>query len=456
MRKLFLFWVLALLSVQVPFVFSLNCDAVSSQNKDVCNEIIHMSNLTEEEKLLILSNLDYSDNLQPDHFAVSSHNKGLTITTAPQEVSTIDKTYIKNAWSSILSISSSVYYNNSLFVPQESEVLSGFNYTLDIPQNYYSPGYSTTNAGDCTRTYTILQNTAKNNIYVNNVLFGEGKLVRIFLQGDSIINSNYSIDFKIRIDHYRWTSRCCRRVDGVCTKHCYSCNFKNSEEKAENVLISTQMPVKYYPNKLFVEIIDLKQNSNANEIKLNYSDSVSLKLKSSNFAFYRYVYSINSSFYPYNIYTIVARDLKQTSLNNLYYTNGYLIAKDVNECYLRGYDFFNKIEKNCSLVNSRINLSIKTDQLYYHIGDKVNVSIYPKEIYVNLTYANKSYSVKNSVFLEAEKEYNKIYANYNGEYSQKIIYVYDNSRILFIWKFFLVCVILILVYKIIKKYWRFA
>jgi len=455
MKKLFLFWVLALLSVQVPFVFSLNCDAVSSQNKDVCNEIIQM-NLTDEEKLLLISNLDYTDNLQPNHFMVSSHNKGLTISSVPQGVQATSKTYIKNAWATIFSFSPSVYYNNSLFVPQESEVLTGFNYTLSLPGDYSSSGYPNTDGGDCKRVYAILQNTAKNNIFVNNLFSGEGKIVRIGIQNDSKITSNYSINFKLKTDHYKWNSYCCKKRYGICRKYCYSCDHRNAETIEESVSILTEKLVKYYPSDLFADISDLKVNPNSNEFKLNYSDSVSLQLKSSSFVFYKYAYSISSSFYPYNIYTIVANDLKQTSINNLYYTNNYIIVKDLSECYLIGYDFFNKVEKNCGLVNSKINLSINTDKTYYKLGDKVNVSIYPKNIYVNLGYANKSYYVKDGIILNSEKEYNKIYAEYNGEYSQKIIFIHDDSRLILAWKLFVVCIILILIYKIIKKHWRFT
>jgi len=454
MTKLFLFWVLALSLVQVPFIFSLNCDAVSSQNKDLCNTIIQMSNLTDEDKLLLISNLDYSNNLFPDYSMISTHNNGLVLSSAPQGVPITSKTYIKNAWASIFTLMPSVLYNNSLYSPADSEVLTGFNYTLEIPSDYSSPGYPTTNGGDCRRIYTILQNTAKNNIYVNNIFFGEGRKVRITLNNDSKIVSNYSILFNIKIDHTKWRSYCCKRRNGICTKTCRACDSTSSETKQESVSILTEKNVKYYPNNLFADIVDLKQNVNSNEIRLNYSDSVSFNLKSSSFEFDKYSYSINSTFYPYNVYTISARDLKQTKLDNLYYTNKYLSVKDISNCVLKGYDFFNKIEKNCSLTNSKINLTIKTNQTFYELGNKINVTILPKDIYVNLTYANISYFVKNEVLLNTNQEYNKITAFYNGESTQKIIFIYDNSRILLVWKLTLFFLALVLIYKILNKYWR--
>jgi hypothetical protein len=291
---------------------------------------------------------------------------------------------------------------------------------------------------------------------VNNLLAGEGKRVRISLNNDSKIVSNYSIFFKIRIDHTKWRSYCCKRRNGICTKTCRACDSTSSETKQESVSILTDRLVKYYPNNLFADISDLKQNINSNELKLNYSDSVSLKTESSSFVFYKYAYSLNSSFYPYNVYAIVARDLKQYSLDNLYFTNKYLVVKDLSECYLMGYDFFSKVEKNCSLVNTKINLSIQTNQTYYKKGDKINVSILPKNVYVNLSYANQTYYVKNNILLNTDTDYNKIFAYYNEEYSQKIIYVYDGSRFSLIWKLFITCIALFLIYKLIKKYWRFT
>jgi len=448
------FWALALLLVQAPFVFSLNCDAISSQNKDLCNSIIQMNNLTNEEKLLIISNLDYVNNLEPDHLSVYFHNK-IDVTSAPSSISTVSKTYVKNAWAKIFTLMPSIYYNNSLYVPSNPEVLTGFNYTLDIPADYYSPGYSTTNDGDCKRIYSITQNTAKNNIYINDIFSGEGKNVRITLNQDSKITSNYLINFKIKIDHYKWNSYCCKRRYGICRKTCYTCDFKSSETKEENILLEDSLNVKYYPNKLVADITNLKRNTNSNELKLNYSDSIFLSLQNSNFTFYKYSYNIISSFEPYNIYTIEAKDLKQINANNLIYTNNTINVKEIVNCLLTGYDFFNRIEKDCSLVDTKVNLSIQTNQTFYKLKNKILVNVHPNNIYVNLTYGNFSTLARSSITLDSKLEFNKIRAEYNGETAEKIIYVYDTSRFILIYRLAEIGIILILFYKLIKKYWRF-
>ena len=79
MTKLFLFLVLALSLVQVPFIFSLDCKSISFENQNVCNSILKMTNLTNNEKILLITNLDYKDNLYPNHFLVYSHNINLNI-----------------------------------------------------------------------------------------------------------------------------------------------------------------------------------------------------------------------------------------------------------------------------------------------------------------------------------------------------------------------------------------
>ena len=62
-----------------------------------------------------------------------------------------------------------MFYNDSLYVPDETKLLTGFNYEVEIPNNYYSPGYPITNGGDCRRRYNLLEDTAEIRIYVNNI-----------------------------------------------------------------------------------------------------------------------------------------------------------------------------------------------------------------------------------------------------------------------------------------------
>jgi len=62
---------LLLILVQSPFIFSYSCDDMSGEIKEACLEISG-SDLSDSEKELLISNLEYENNLEPNHFLVYS------------------------------------------------------------------------------------------------------------------------------------------------------------------------------------------------------------------------------------------------------------------------------------------------------------------------------------------------------------------------------------------------
>ncbi len=73
---------------------------MSGEIKDACLDISG-SDLTDSEKELLISNLEYENNLEPNHFLVYSKNTGLQIKNVPDGVQTFNDRYIENEWMKI-------------------------------------------------------------------------------------------------------------------------------------------------------------------------------------------------------------------------------------------------------------------------------------------------------------------------------------------------------------------
>lgn len=454
MKKICFFGALVLLIlVQSPFVFSISCNSVSEEVYGACLEIYN-SDLNESDKILLISNLEYKNNLFPDHFLVSVKNN-LDIQDPPVNITTQKKGYISDAWMKIFTLMPSINYSDELYVPENTKLLTGFNYFLNEPVDYVSNGYPNTLNGDCKTIHQLLKNEESNKVYVGGLYQGQGQLVPITIKQNSKIETTYSVEVSYRINHYSWKKYCCGWGRYYrCIKWCYSCDYRNNDIKTDKIELKDSIKIKYYQNDLFGEISEVISRPQSNRIKLNYSDSIQVSFKNSNYNFHKYLFEIYSSFPPYNVITIKARDYNSEILDNLFREEEFLVVNNLEECELKGFDFFNKIESDCSLINSFIGLRIDTKKFIYQENESLIINIFPKDVLVNISYANKTYLTKNSLELVVKKPYNKILAEYESESSEKIIYIKQEGSNSFAYKFLWVILVSVFLYSFIKKYWR--
>jgi hypothetical protein len=454
MQKIyFILGIFLLFLFQSPVVFSLDCKQISSANQDVCKEILN-SDLSLEEREMIILNLDYQSSFFPDHDYIFDRNTDLEIKEAPNDVDIQEKKYIKSAWAKIFAIMPSIQYDGELYSPKESSILTGFNYEIDIPNNYYSSKYPRTSKGDCKRKYYLEEKNAINRVYVNNRYIGKGELVDILLTRNSKIKVMYDIYVKIKIKHYEWDKDCIwRSFKGRCVKYVYDCEYDYTEYRTERVSITDTLNMKLYDNNLFAEVSPVKIYDSITNYKLNYSDSINVNLKNSDYSFNKYIYNLNYSFAPYYIVNLVAKDYNQEIISNLFSGNNLLTVKNAKNCKLEAFDFFSVLEKDCETNYEDLNLSIKTDKFKYIFGDKINIKIYPNNLPVNLTYGDSSkISTGKSSFVAKQYE-NRIVAEYNGIIYEKIIHVVDNSKLLLLWKLLIFVLLNYFIYKLLKKYY---
>lgn len=454
MEKLSFFGALALLIlVSSPIIFSYSCDGFSNEYKEACLEIAH-SDLTDSEKELLISNLENENNVEPPHFLVYSKNTNLEIKDSPEGVQTYLDDFIENAWMKIFTLMPSIIYKDYLYVPQYGKLLVGFHYDFDEPQDYRSPGYPKKQNGDCKTTYRLLEKTETNKVYVDGIYQGQGQLVPITVNRDSKIESIYNVKIKYEVNHYEWDRDCCKRRYGFCVKYCYDCEYDHDRDVIGEITIRDSLNVKRYNNNLVAEITEIAQMPYSNKLDIGYSDSVEISFLNSAYSYYRYLFEIVSSIPPYNIQTIKATDYGSESISNLFKQEDSLIVGNIQDCKIRGFDFFNEIENVCSSESSYIGLRIETDKLKYSEGEEIEVKIFPADVWVNVSYAEDSYSAKGKINLNAKAPFNKVKAIYGWGSAEKIIYIQNKSRLILVYNLLWILLIFFLLFILLRKYWR--
>jgi len=442
---------LLLVLVQTPFIYSADCSKVSQVNYNTCIQIQAM-NLTELEKDLIISNLDYSSKFFPDHKYIYDQNTNLVITNPPDGISKQQGIFVKDIWMSIFTAMPSVLYNNLLYVPNQTKIFTGYNYNFVSPVNYVSSSYPNTNGGDCKRVYTLTKNISENRIYVNNIYRGSGNLVNVNITGDSVIKAVFTINVSYSIDHYYWQKYCSKYEDGSCIKYSRRCKYDYNEVKQDNFQAMDSIKVKYYNNSLFANLNTLSSYSGNTKFNLNFSNSVKSNFQDSSYSFDEFVYSVNYSKAPYYILTLRAEDSKQEQLNNLFKQGNNLIVKNTNNCSLESFDFFNYANKSCYAEQKPINLRIETDNLRYFPNNTIKVYVYPQNLSVNISYGNQSKVIIGNTSFYAEALENKIVAFNGSSEAERVIYVQEEDRFGTIYHFSIFGFLNYILYVALRKY----
>jgi hypothetical protein len=147
-----------------------------------------------------------------------------------------------------------------------------------------------------------------------------------------------------------------------------------------------------------------------------------------------------------------ADDYKQEEIKNLFKQGNNLIIKNVNNCSIEGFDFFNYINKSCYAEQKPIDFRIETDKLHYYLNDTIKVAVYPQNLSVNISYGNQSkIIVGNTSFISQNLE-NKIIAFNGSSKAERIIYVQDKDRFRLIYDFSIFGILNYALYALLKKY----
>ncbi len=328
--------------VLLPAVLSFDCSSVSESS--YCSEI-QSSSLPESEKELVYASLLYGNIYEPDHNFVEEYNEGLSITSAPFNVSVVSSSLIRDAWLSFSYIAPSVYENGSFLVPQDVRAYSHYNYWLSIPLDYHAWRYPHHNSyGDCRTTHHVTENSAVVRYYVNNVEHTTAPWLFIFR--DSEIKAELTISARVEQKHY-WWQRHCR----YCTPFC---QYEYSTIWIDSIVLDEVKEVIHYDAEpeVSLEILNEYQDTTQGKITATNYSTYAIDFPTSNLTRQQYSYSVMFEKEPYHVAVLQAHETPVTTIDNLYIDNNTFYVNALNPCLVSAYNHFEDIEEECDITNS--------------------------------------------------------------------------------------------------------
>jgi len=431
----------------MPCVYAIDCNLLS--NKELCLEIQN-SNISEEEKNYLIS--DIIDDLKnfPDHDLVREWN--LKVNTTLSNTEKHDEGYIKNAYVKILSVMPSVLENNTLYIDNNGEVLTSFNHEVEIPSGNYG--------GDCKTEYNLVENNGLLKIYMNENYVNSGDLVSFTANQNSDLKARYEITVQTNIKHYHTESYCCKwNNNGNCIQYCNRCSYSHTEEKTDNLNIDDNLNLKLDNSEAQASfnVVDKYLDTVKGTLKGDNYTSMQLLFRDSYLKEFDYTYSLVYNESLNNILTVKADRIKQIEHKNLIYEkdNDYnVILKNTDDCKILVYTHFTNKTFDCNLNFQQFNISIETDKLSYKNNETINVNIKPADKYFNVSYANNTINAKNNLSLNAIYPFNRISILYNGRIYEKIINVKNNDSVLILFSLSMFFGFNYVFTEIVKKYFK--
>jgi hypothetical protein len=356
MKKTIFILVTAVLLLST-FVSAVDCSF--SSDEAYCLEILN-SDLNETEKDLMLSTLLYQENTFPDHEFIEDYNLNLYVDSPPDNI-TYSSTQIKNAWLSFLAVFPSVYENDTLYVSEELKALSEYDYNVQIPTE--------TKPNDCQTDYTLVNDNAQLNYYLNNNYKEDDKYALLYIDQDGTLTAELEINTNVKVDHYEWHYYCCSwGSKGQCTHYCKTCEYAYTDYESDNLVISEDKEIELYTEQPTADLTIVNEYHNTTKgiftaegysfFRLSFEDSYLTKQN--------YYYDLVFEKKPYYFVYLRATSYEDTKIKNLFVNNDKFFVKNTNNCSLEAYNHFYNFTSDCDLTLYQENieeLSIDTEDI---------------------------------------------------------------------------------------------
>ncbi len=332
----------------LPFVFAFDCSYAADEA--YCESIAD-SDLNTTEKDLLYSSLFYGDATFPNHKIIEEYNLDITVDESPYNTTQYNSSTIKNAWLSFLAVFPSVYEDDYLYVPEETNVLCAYDYDVQIPENYVASSYPQKNQGDCKRTYALIQNEAEINHFLNDEPKGSGEFTTVGVDEDGILEAELEINTNLEVKDYHWYTYCCKWKKNICKRYCHDCRYHSTNYKPDTVTISEEKEVGLYTLEPTADVTFVNAYYNTTKgyfTAANYS-FFELNFNESYITQQKYAYDVIFDKKPYDGAYLRARNVSHVTQKNLHLTNDTFFVKNVDECSLFAYNHFSNFSSSCDM-----------------------------------------------------------------------------------------------------------
>jgi hypothetical protein len=383
MRYLLLFLILLIL----PSVNAFSCSDLDGEEREYCEEIKQMDIPQEEQDYLIASLFDlaFED--------IFDYNKDINFNEAPDDVETEDEGYIKDAWVKIISISTGILIDDTIFIDDSGKILTRFNYEIELPDG--------TEGSDCKTKYSVVDEDSDLNIYKNNNLIGHNEITNFNIySNENQFKSRLKVRLRTKVKHYRWD-------DGDCEYHhkeyrthtLYSYDYVNTERLNEDFNFDFKIIKKYLDTTKGI-------------LKAENFKNLELEFEDSSYTYNRFLTELDYSLLPY--YALTLKGIQQDSevSNNIFIERDDEIkfsVKNTDDCRITISSFFEDYEYDCDLSYEEKEIDIETDKIIYDENEIIKVFIDSSEE-VEVTYGDETQYSENYVEFFAKSNVNKITA----------------------------------------------
>ncbi|MBT3297914.1 hypothetical protein HN385_03245 [archaeon] len=319
----------------LPLASALDCSLTTEET--YCESLTEY-NLTDTELEQIYSILLYESTDYPNHDFIQEYNLDIEITEPV--TNTTDSTYIKNAWLSILTVFPSVIENDIIYTPNITQVLSAYDYDVQLPSDYRASRYPYTSSGDCKRTNHLTVNDAQLSIYFNSIYQDNQELTELQIDSNGTIEVELQISTTVRTKHYEW-DRYTRR-----------CEYDDSTYSSDSLTLSDTLDIMYYnitPETNLTFTGEYWNISRGTFFASNYSQ-FQINFNNSSYTSQRNYYDLLFVHQPYYFAYLRANNYISETVQGMNVYNNIFTVSTPTECNLYAYNHFFELNTSCDLT----------------------------------------------------------------------------------------------------------
>jgi hypothetical protein len=293
----------------------------------------------------LIANLIYNENTYPNHSFLEQYNQ-MIVLSPPTNTTKYFLGSIHSAWLELLTVQPSVKYDDTLFVPQTVTLRSEADYEIVIPPEYVNSVEE--DGAVCRLKYSSTGDTLSISWYGDGVFLGEGKLVTASTNA-SLIEVQSIVRSFVEVKRYEWERYCSYWKNGQCQDYDYDCNYQYSYTYSDELIINDSQQIEQYVSPSPSRFELLHEYDGTHQGELTTHPRTNTLVSTSNAFFKQDTLRFQAEFLhePYYFLQLVAINENTTSSENVFYHNTTLYLPESSDCEVTTTDFFQITSNSC-------------------------------------------------------------------------------------------------------------